>query len=376
MRILIRDIDSKKWKFAENIRAKAESELQRLLVESPSLVAIDEIREGVSPLVFAVSEFGLPGSGSTDVLAFSSQGDIAIVECKLAANPEIKRKVIGQILEYAAYLWQMSYEQIDNRIEQIKGKSLAELVAESIASEWDEELFRDGVRETLENGSFVLIIVVDEINEELRRIVRYLNECSKSAFSLHALEMNRFQADKTEVLVPYLYGASTKPPSSQQRGQWSEDEFFKALEERNKPEIVSIVKDLYRWSADTADRIWFGTGKETGSFTFHYLKDGKTISIFTIYTNGKLTLNYGWLAKPLQKETLEGFHKKIHEIPTLRQISNDFVNKWPAVKVDALKEPGYLEKFKGAVLWVRTQIKPQSRDVPVEKREDAGDTAT
>jgi hypothetical protein len=28
---------------------------------------------------------------STDVLAFSSQGDIAIVECKLAANPEIKR---------------------------------------------------------------------------------------------------------------------------------------------------------------------------------------------------------------------------------------------------------------------------------------------
>jgi hypothetical protein len=192
MKILIRDTDSKKWKFAETIRAKAESELQKLLVESPSLLTIDEIREGVAPLVFAVSEFGLPGSGSTDVLAFSSKGDIAIVECKLASNPEIKRKVIGQIMEYAAYLWQMNYEQVDSRIKQLKGKSLAESVAESIAGEWDEELFRDGVRETLENGSFVLIIVVDEINEELRRIVRYLNECSKSAFSLHALEMNRF----------------------------------------------------------------------------------------------------------------------------------------------------------------------------------------
>ncbi|MCJ7630805.1 hypothetical protein MUP77_00155, partial [Candidatus Bathyarchaeota archaeon] len=281
MRILIRDADSKRWKFAETMKAKAESELQKLLVESPSLVTIDEIREGVSSLVYAVSEFGLPGSGSTDVLAFTSQGDIAVIECKLAANPEIKRKVIGQILEYAAYLWKMSYEQVDNRIQQLKGKSLAELIAESIAGEWDEELFRDGVRQTLENGSFILIIVVDEINEELRRIVRYLNECSKSAFSLHALEMNRFQADKTEVLVPYLYGALTKPTTSQQRGQWSEEEFFKALEERNKPEIVSIVKDLYRWSVDTADRIWFGTGKETGSFTFHYLKDGKTISIFT-----------------------------------------------------------------------------------------------
>lgn len=360
MRILIRDADSKKWKFAETMKAKAESELQKLLVESPSLVTIDEIREGVSSLVYAVSEFGLPGSGSTDVLAFTSQGDIAVIECKLAANPEIKRKVIGQILEYAAYLWKMSYEQVDNRIQQLKGKSLAESIAESIAGEWDEELFRDGVRQTLENGSFILVIVVDEINEELRRIVRYLNECSKSAFSLHALEMNRFQADRTEVLVPYLYGASTKPPTSQQRGQWSEDEFFKVLKEKNQPDIVRTVTDLYKWSIDTADRIWFGTGKETGSFTFHYLKDGKTISIFTIYTNGKLTLNYGWLVKPLQKETLEGFHNAIHEIPTFRQVPSDFANKWPAVKLDAIKNPEYLEKFKGAVLWVRTQIKPQS----------------
>ena len=82
--------------------------------------------------------------------------------------------------------------------------------------------------------------------------------------------------------------------------------------------------------------------------------------MFSIYTSGKLTLNYGWLAKPLQKETLEGFHRAIHEIPTLRQIPDDFVNKWPAVKVDSLKNQEYLAKFKKAVLWVKTQIRPQS----------------
>ncbi len=52
------------------------------------MIPIDEIREGVSPLVFAVGEFGLPGSGNTNVLAFSADGDVAIIECKLAANPE------------------------------------------------------------------------------------------------------------------------------------------------------------------------------------------------------------------------------------------------------------------------------------------------
>lgn len=360
MKILIRDSGSKKWEFAETVRAKAESDLQKLLLESPSLVTIDDIREGVSPLVFAVSEFGLPHAGFTDVLAFSSQGDVAIIECKLAANQEIKRKVIGQILEYAAYLWQMSYEQIDKKIQELKGKSLTELVAESIAGDWDAELFRDGVRKSLESGSFILVIVVDRINEELRRIIRYLNECSKSAFSLHALEMNRFRTGKTEVLVPHLYGASMKPPPGRQRGQWTEEEFFKDLKEKNEAYVVGIVENLYKWSTDTADRVWLGTGKETGSFTFHYLKDGKTVSVFSIHTNGRLTLNYGWLVKQQPRDTLQRFHQRIHEIPSLRQIPNDFLGKWPSVRVEALKDPENLKKFKQSVLWLKTQLKQRA----------------
>ena len=207
MKILIRSDEERKWTPAESIKVKAEEELQKLLIESPTLIPVDEIREGASPLVFAISEFGLPGSGATDVLAFSPEGDIAIIECKLAKNPESKRKVIGQILEYAAYLWQMDYDELNSRIQSKRGKSLSELVREviereNLEGEWDEEVFRNGVKQTLESGSFILIIVVDEINDELRRIIRYVNECSKSAFSLHALEMRRFKADKIEVLVP------------------------------------------------------------------------------------------------------------------------------------------------------------------------------
>jgi hypothetical protein len=86
---------------ANPLPVKAEKELQELLAESPSLIPADDIRDGFSPLVVAVREFGLPGSGNTDLLAFSSAGEITIVECKLAANAEIKRTVIGQILEYA-----------------------------------------------------------------------------------------------------------------------------------------------------------------------------------------------------------------------------------------------------------------------------------
>ena len=356
MKILIRTNESKTWKVAESIKAKAEAELQKLLIESPSLIPIDEIREGVSPLVVAVSEFGLPGSGNTDVIAFSPDGDIAIIECKLATNPEAKRKVIGQILEYAAYLWKMSFDELNSRIQRIRGKSLTELIQESVAGEWDKETFHTGIEQSLMSGSFILIIVVDEINEELKRIIRYINECSESAFSLHALELRRFRVEKTEILVPHLYGISAKPPAGETKiKKWSEEEFFRVLKENIESDTFQIIRDLYEWSKNTADRIWFGTGVQKGSFTFHYLKDGKTISVFTVYTDGKIMLNYGWLSTRISHEILEEFHKKLQEIPTFRQVPADF-SKWPAIKITAAFKEN-IDEFKQVVRWLGEEVK-------------------
>ena len=357
MKIIIRDNQTKEWKFIESARAKAEAELQKLLAESPSLMPVGEIREGMSQLVFAICEFGLPGSGNTDILAFSADGDISIIECKLATNPEGKRKVIGQILEYAAHLWEMSYDQVNARIRYLREKDLSDLVQEAATGGWDEESFRKGVKQSLHSGSFILIIVVDEINEDLRRTIRYVNECSESAFSLHALEMRKFQTDTSEILIPHLYGASSKPPPTN-RKQWTEKEFFKVLGEKNADaKVVSVAEDLHRWAKKIADRVWFGTGIETGSITFHYLKDGKTISVFTIYTNGRLSLNYGWLSTQIDKETTEEFHKLIHEIPSFVRIPANF-SKWPSIRIaDAFVDQDSVNRFKEAVIWLGDRIR-------------------
>lgn len=358
MKILVHNDQSKGWESAVLVRAKAEAELQHLLIESPFLIPIDEIREGVSPLVFAVGEFGLPGSGNTDVLAFSADGDIAIIECKLAANLESRRKVIGQILEYASYLWGMSYREIDSRVQRLKGKRLSELIEEAVAGEWDRISFEEGINQSLSNGSFTLIIVVDEINEELRRIIQYINECSKSTFSLHALEVRRFQAGGIEILVPQLHGLSLKPPTSggERRRKWTEEEFFETLRKKVEPDVVTIIENLYDWAENTADRVWLGTGVETGSFTFHYLKGGRTISVFSVYTNGKLSLNYGWLSSQVGKEVLEEFHRRVTEIPTFRRIPADF-SKWHTLRVaDCFKNAEELQKFEQAVEWLGSMV--------------------
>jgi len=358
MKILVKNDNSKKWELAEPVTAKLESELQRLLVESPSVIPVDEIREGVSPLLVAVDEFGLPGSGNTDALAFTADGDIAIVECKLASNPEIKRKVIGQILEYAAFLWGMTFEQVDERVKSRKeGKSISELIEMLAPGDWDEPTFRDGLTETLKNGGFMLVVVVDELNDELRRVIRYVNECGTSGYTLHALEIRRFRIKGIDMLIPHLHGTSVKQvPSGSRRRKWTEQEYFDKLEETVDDNTLQVVKGIFEWCKSSADRVWFGTGVETGSFTFHYLKDGTTVSVFTIYTNGKLMLNYGWLLPNFGREFVKALHERITGIPTFKRIPEDF-SKWPWIWIrDAFPSNKEVEEFKKVVEWLRERI--------------------
>ena len=142
----------KEWKLVETAAYGKEAELQHLLAESPGLISISDVRENAGPLVLAISEFQLP-IGYIDILAFSAEGDIAIIECKLASNAEAKRKVIGRVLEYGANLWQMTYEDLDQGVRLRTGESLAELVEKTDQSpEWDEEVFRTNVEAALISG--------------------------------------------------------------------------------------------------------------------------------------------------------------------------------------------------------------------------------
>jgi hypothetical protein len=360
MRIAVRNKADGPWRLVESAEYGNEAELQVLLAESPSLISVDEIRDGMPPLVAAVREFGLPGSGSTDLLAFSAEGDVAVIECKLAANQEIRRKVVGQILEYAAYLWGMSYEELDERVSQRTNQRLAEWVGAAADPEaWDEEAFRSTVAEALEKGRFILIIAVDEINEELARTIRFLNGCAQAAFSFRALEMRRFQQGPVEMLVPHVHGAPPTKPSPRRAGStWTEARFLDVARASVQADVMGVIAELYEWSTGHADEIRWGKGKEKGSFSFYYHHDGTPYSVFSVLTDGQLWINYNSLGRKVSEEGLQAFHAALHEIEGFRHIPADF-GKWPVVWVEkALAgQPGAVERFEAAVAglgeWIR-----------------------
>ena len=359
MKILIRNHHTKKWDIVESVDFSAEKELQKLLAETPSLISINEIRENASPLLVGVREVGLPGSGYTDLLAFNADGDIAVVECKLAANVEIKRKVIAQVLEYGAYLWGMTYDELNNLVYQRMNKDLAALVGDASGDEgWDEEQFRLNIQDNLTNGAFILVIAVDEMNDELTRTIRFLNACGNPSFAFTALEMQSYHKDETDILVPHLIGAVSTPKSlGGKHKHWTEALFFEAAKAALSPEILGLLEDLYGWIKENADRSTFGSGIEKGSFTFYYSINGETKSVFSIYTNGTLTLNYEVFSPKIEPEVMQWFHQGMITIPGFKNIPADFV-RWPTIKFSEafLNKPADLERFKNLVKELGTRI--------------------
>ena len=159
-----------KWEKAIRAEFVDEKQLQALLYESPELIKTEDDLA----IVFA-REASLPGSGYTDLIGIDVDGNIFLVETKLARNSEIRREVIGQILEYAAFLWGKSYEDIDRTFQSREGKSIFDLLSAKHPEISLDEL-RQTVSANLVDGRFRLFIVVDSINQELEKIIAFALE--------------------------------------------------------------------------------------------------------------------------------------------------------------------------------------------------------
>ena len=91
----------------------------------------------------------------------NARGLLTLVECKLWRNPEARREVVGQILDYAKELNRWSYTDLQHAISRAQhdaDDSLFELVAYN-SEEPDERTFIDSETRNLRRGRSLLLIV-------------------------------------------------------------------------------------------------------------------------------------------------------------------------------------------------------------------------
>lgn len=290
-----------------------EKNLEDLLEQDVTVIGDD---------LLVISRQVITGFGKfIDLLCLNGDGNLVVVELK---KDEAPRETMAQALEYASWVDDLSYDEIEeiaNDYFRSKNTTLEEAFNMKFGKELPDTL----------NESHEILIVASDLDDQSERVIGYL---SQYGIKINAVKLNYFKLGERKLvrrtlLIPETISEETRGSKRSERIQWTEERFFKALEQ-NKPEIVNLVREVYHWSLETADRIWYGTGKEAWSITFHYLKEGKTISVFTVYTNGTLMLNYGWMKNQLPIEVLKEFHEMIAKIPTLSSIPADF-SKWPLI---------------------------------------------
>lgn len=193
--------------------AYSEDWLQDLLYKHPESLPIAEINPAFSGLIPICREMQTP-VGPIDVLYVTREGRIAVLEAKLWRNPEARRKVIGQILDYAKELSHWTYETLDaairstRRRDQGAAQSLFEVVRAQNA-ELDEAQFIDSVSRSLRRGDLLLLIAGDGIRENVGAITNFIEDHGTLHFTFGLVEMAIYRMpDGTHLVQPRVLAHS------------------------------------------------------------------------------------------------------------------------------------------------------------------------
>jgi len=193
----------------------AEADLQRLLADHPDLLAGDQVRPD-APRRWALiqREAGIEDTAgglfrwSLDHLFIDQDSTPTLVEVKRSSNTQIRREVVGQMLDYAANVvvhWPAG--ELRRRFEARAADPAAELeralgipgTPEAIDRFWEE------ADRKLQAREIRMLFVADVIPIELQRIVEFLNGVLARGEVL-AIEVRQFVGEGHQTLVPRAIG--------------------------------------------------------------------------------------------------------------------------------------------------------------------------
>jgi len=176
--------------------------IQELAFNHPSCLPISEIDRAYEQLVPICMELNTP-AGPIDALYVTPTGRLVILEAKLWRNPEARRKVVAQILDYAKEFSRWDYEDLQRETSRRLGKQgnvIYELVSEQYP-DVEEGQFVDEVQQSLKLGRFMLMILGDGIREGAAAIADFIGSVGSLEFTFGLVELALYQGDGVGLVV-------------------------------------------------------------------------------------------------------------------------------------------------------------------------------
>ncbi|WP_200344585.1 hypothetical protein [Rhodovibrio sodomensis] len=182
-----------------------EAWLQDMLFRHPDILPVRDLEPGFGDLVPICRE--LPtNSGSCDNLYLTAEGDIVLAECKLWRNPESRREVLSQVIDYARDLASWSYEDLERAARNGLGSRVFadSRLVDVISDDLDEETAArriGAISRNLRLGRMLLLVVGDGINEQVERLGEMLQAHAGLHYGLGLVEVRLFQDGDGGVLA-------------------------------------------------------------------------------------------------------------------------------------------------------------------------------
>jgi hypothetical protein len=191
-----------------------EAELQDVLRLHPALLAIDQIEPIYAPAICIGREVAT-AAGPLDNLYISPHGQITIVETKLWKNPQARREVVAQLMDYSKELAKRSYVDVEAVARRYVEKfhpdagapSLAEWVALMSGEQIDEQDFVESTSRCLKAGRFLLLIVGEGIRGSVEDLVEHMNQTPELRYNLNLVELGCYRLGNSDwplVMVPHV----------------------------------------------------------------------------------------------------------------------------------------------------------------------------
>lgn len=265
--------------------------------------------------------------GSIDVLLLSSQGRLAVVETKLAHNPELRRSVLAQVLDYLAHLADRFQDGMPEIPSGGDGRPVASV---------------EDVQESVSNGDILVIVASDEVDPRVAKLSQsLLSDHLVKQWDLVLVDVALYrpasgsgahivvphvrtlvQSEPRQVVRVVVEGETPKAKIEIQRivsddvrptrQKWDESRFFRRLEaETSFPRVRQLainLRDLaHRYPQSV--KLDFGTGKN-GSMVLKRNNAG----LVEIFGSGQIRFRPSKFGRALGKTAAKMYMRSLEKL--------------------------------------------------------------
>ena len=252
----------------EEAAFSTENELQALIAGHPELLDGEQIRPGdARRWILIKREKGIAAATggttmwSVDHLIIDQDAVPTLVEVKRGSNPEVRRTIVGQMLEYAAHAaetWTVeelreAFERGAKEDGRDPGNELATLL--STDGEPDVDGFWEDVSTNLAARRLRLLFVADVIPDPLAQVATFLN-AQMPGIEVLAVEIKRFRGASVQTVVPRVIGRTAASSGRRRSGQrLTRDSFLDGFADED---VRGVAERLLDTAVESGGEISYG----------------------------------------------------------------------------------------------------------------------